>query len=40
MNKESSGSELLEEDCAVTIHTNNLQLLMIEMYKTRYDMNP
>ena len=37
---ESTYSELLEKDCAVTIHTKNLQLLMIEMYKTRNDLNP
>ena len=32
---ESTYSELLEKDCAVTIHTKNLQLLVTEMYKTR-----
>ena len=37
---ESAYSELLEKDCAVTIHTKNLQLLMTEMYKTRNDLNP
>ena len=37
---ESTYSELLEKDCAVTIHTKNLQLLMTEMYKTRNDLNP
>ena len=36
----STYSELLEKDCAVTIHTKNLQLLMTEMYKTRNDLNP
>ena len=33
-------SELLEKDCAVTIHTKNLQLLMTEMYKTKNGLNP
>ena len=37
---ESTYSELLEKDCAVTIHAKNLQLLMTEMYKTRNDLNP
>ena len=37
---ESTYSELLEKDCAVTIHTKNLQLLRTEMYKTRNDLNP
>ena len=37
---ESIYSELLEKDCAVTIHTKNLQLLMTEMYKTRNYLNP
>ena len=37
---ESTYSELLEKDCAVTIHTKNRQLLMTEMYKTRNDLNP
>ena len=37
---ESTYSELLEKDCAVTIHTKNLHLLMTEMYKTRNDLNP
>ena len=36
----STYSELLEKDCAVTIHTKNLQLLMTEMYKTKNDLNP
>ena len=39
-NAESTHSELLEKDCAVTIHTKNLQLLMTEIYKTRNDLNP
>ena len=37
---ESPYSELLEKDCAVTIHTKNLQLLMTEMYKTKNGLNP
>ena len=35
-----SYKELLEKDCAVTIHTKNLQLLLIKMYKIRNDLNP
>ena len=37
---ESTFSELLQKDSAVTIHTNNLQILMTEMYKTRNGLNP
>ena len=37
---ESTFSDLLQRDCAVTIHTKNLQMLMTEMYKTRNDLNP
>ena len=37
---ESSYSELLEKDCAITIHTKNLQLLMTEMYKIKNDLSP
>ena len=37
---ESTFSELLQKDCAVTIHTKNLQILMDEMYKTRNKLNP
>ena len=37
---ESTYSELLQKDCAVTIHTKNLQLLMTEMYKTKNGLNP
>ena len=36
---ESTYSELLEKDCAITIHTKNLQLLMTEMYKTSNDLS-
>ena len=37
---ESTYSEILEKDCAATIHTKNLQLLMTEMYKTKNGLNP
>ena len=37
---ESTFRDLLQKDCAVTIHTKNLQVLMTEMYKTRNDLNP
>ena len=37
---ESTFRDLLQKDCAVTIHTKNLQILMNEMYKTRNDLNP
>ena len=37
---ESTFSELLQKDSAVTIHTKNLQILMTEMYKTRNGLNP
>ena len=37
---ESTYSELLEKDCAVTIQTKNLQLLMTEMYETKNGLNP
>ena len=37
---ESTFSELLQKDCAVTIHTKNLQMLMTEMYKTKNGLNP
>ena len=36
---ESTFSELLHKDCAVTIHTKNLQILMTEMYKTKNELN-
>ena len=36
---ESNFSDLLQRDCAVTIHTKNLQMLMTEMYKIRNDLN-
>ena len=32
--------ELLQKDCAVTIHTKNLQILMTEVYKTKNELNP
>ena len=37
---ESTFSELLQKDCAVTVHTKNLQILMTEMYKTGIGLNP
>ena len=37
---ESTFRDLLQKDCAVAIHTKNLQILMTEMYKTRNDLNP
>ena len=37
---ESTFSELLQKDCAVTIHAKNLQILMTEMYKTENELNP
>ena len=37
---ESTFSELLQKDCAVTIHTKNLQIVMTEMYKTKNELNP
>ena len=37
---ESTFRELLQKDCAVTIHPKNLEKLMTEMYKTRNDLNP
>ena len=37
---ESTFSELLQKDCAFTIHTKNLQILMTEMYKTKNGLNP
>ena len=37
---ESIFSELLQKDCAVTIHTKNLQILMTEMNKTKNELNP
>ena len=36
---ESTFSDLLQKDCAVTIDTKNLHILMTEMYKTRNDLN-
>ena len=35
----STFSELLQKDCAVTIHTKNLQILMTEMYKSKIELN-
>ena len=36
----SSFENLLLMDNLVTIHQKNLQLLMIEIYKTKHDLNP
>ena len=36
----STFDELLEMDNSVTVHQRNLQLLMLEIYKTKYDLNP
>ena len=32
--------ELLAKDNSVSIHQRNLQLLMMEIYKTKYSLNP
>ena len=32
--------KLLEIDDSVTDHQRNMQLLMVEIYKTKYDLNP
>ena len=37
---ESTYNELLEKDCAVTIHTKNLQLLLTKKFKTKNGLNP
>ena len=37
---ESSFNTLLEKDKSVNIHVKNLQTLMIEMFKTRENINP
>ena len=36
----SSFENLILMDISVTVHQRNLQLLMIEIYKTRNDLNP
>ena len=36
----STFSELLQKDCAVTIQTKKLQILMTEMHKTKNEPNP
>ena len=38
-NTESSYSELLEKDCSIIIHTENLQLIMTEIYKIKNDLS-
>ena len=37
---ESSFDELLAKDNSVSVHQRNLQLLMIEIYKTKNSLNP
>ena len=37
---ESSFDELLAKDNSVSVHQRNLQLLMIEIYKTKNNLNP
>ena len=37
---ESSFNTLLEKNTSVTIHTKNLQNLMIEIFKTKENINP
>ena len=37
---ESSFDELLAKDNSVSAHQRNLQFLMIEIYKTKYSLNP
>ena len=32
--------KLLEMDSSVTVHQRNLQLLMVEIYKTKCNLNP
>ena len=36
----STFEKLLEMDNSVTVHQRNLQLLMVEIYKTKYNLNP
>ena len=36
----SQFKELLEKDNSVSVHQKNLQLLMIEIYKTKNRLNP
>ena len=37
---ESCFSALLKRDASVTIHSKNLQIFMIEMFKTKENINP
>ena len=37
---ESSFQNLLEKDNSTSIHDKNLQLLLIEIYKTLHNLNP
>ena len=36
----SSFNELLQKDNSVTVHTRNIQLLAVEMYKVKNDLSP
>ena len=36
----STFENLLEMDNSVTVHQRNLQLLMVEIYKKNYNLNP
>ena len=36
----STFEKLLEMDNSVTVHQRNLQLLMVEIYITKYNLNP
>ena len=38
--RQSSFDELLEKDNSVSIHTRNLQLLIIEIYKIKHNLSP
>ena len=37
---ESTFNNLLQKDCAVTIHTKNLQIPMTKLYKPKIELNP
>ena len=36
----SSFNELLQKDNSVTVHTRNIQLLAVEMYKVKNNISP
>ena len=38
--QESSFEDLLRYDNSVSVHLKNLQVLMIEMFKTKHGLNP